>query len=827
MGVSRERALGGRRVLELADEKGVYCGKLLADMGADVVKIERPGGDATRAIPPFWGDVPDRDRSLFFLYTNTSKRGVTLDLERPDGRDLFRRLAATADLVVETCPPGHLDDRGIGWAALGAANPRLVLTSITPFGQTGPHRRFRSSDLVASALGGALHVTGEETDPPVTLAGGQAHMAASLFAAVASMIALHHATATGMGQHVDISVEEAVASVAHISGVGKWLDDGIVPKRWGTSLFASVPSGTYPCTDGLVYLMVNRSLHWKALAEWIHEVTGNRDVLDPRWEGPSSNRYADRDLLDVHICELTTRFTVDEMYREGQRRHIAFAPVGTARAVVRDPHLAARGFFVDVPDDGAGGLRCPGAPYRLGETPWAITRRAPRVGEHNDEVYGGERGIPARSVASSRQAASSAPGRPQALAGVRVVEFTSAMAGPWVGRLMAWCGAEVIRVESKGHPDVVRLYVPPWAPELGTQPECSPWFTDWNAGKRFVALDLGRPDAGALAKRLVGIADVVVENQTTGVMDRLGLSWEVLREVKPDLVMLSTSGYGDSGPSRHHVAWGPNIEAHSGLASLSGFPERECTVTQYAYPDAVSALHGLFAVLCALDHRARTGQGQYVTLSQLETTVAVIGHVLMEYLANGREPARLGNRSLDAAPQGCYRCAGEDRWCAVTVSSDAEWARLCAAIGRPALTCDPRFATLAERLASAAELDAVIEEWTCTRDAYAVMAALQEAGVAAGVVQTAEDLLRHDRQLAARGFFEQVEHLRNGRVVATGIPLGLTGTPGRTGRAGAAVGEDNAYVFGQLLGMSSAEIDRFVAAGAIEMPEGHDATEAS
>jgi crotonobetainyl-CoA:carnitine CoA-transferase CaiB-like acyl-CoA transferase len=327
------------------------------------------------------------------MYMNTGKRGVTLDITTSDGRALFLRLAATADAVIETLAPGYLDSLGLGYGTLKAANPRLVLTSITGFGQTGPHCAFKSSDLVANALGGAMHVTGEADDPPVRLAGSQAHVTASTYAAVSTMMALYRSTITGEGQHVDISVEETTASVAHICGVGKWLDDGIIPKRMGTGLFASVPSGTYPCKDGLVYLMINRPLHWKALAQWINDVTGNEAVLDPMFEGPSSMRQPVRDLLDVYIAELTSRFTVDEVYHEGQRRHLAFTPVNTAAAVANDPHLAARGYFVSVEHPGVGTLRYPGAPYRHSATPWSITRPAPRIGEHNEAVYCGELGL--------------------------------------------------------------------------------------------------------------------------------------------------------------------------------------------------------------------------------------------------------------------------------------------------------------------------------------------------------------------------------------------------------------------------------------------------
>ncbi len=407
---------------------------------------------------------------------------------------------------------------------------------------------------------------------------------------------------------------------------------------------------------------------------------------------------------------------------------------------------------------------------------------------------------------------------PEALRGIRVVEFTAGMAGPWIGRLMAYCGAEVIKIESRQRPTVVRLYVPPRAPELGVQPTLSPWFTDWDAGKRFVALDLTRPEAVALARRIVSVSDVVVENYASGVMEKLGLGYQELVRVRPDLVYFGSSGYGDSGPCRSYVSWGPNLEAMSGLATLSGFPERPCTLTQYAYPDGLSALHGLFAVLCALDHRGRSGEGQRITLSQLEVMVGALGPLLLQHFADGEEPPRLGNASPHAAPQGCYPCRGEDRWCAVTVEDDAAWGRLCQVLGRADWAADARLAGLAGRLAHHAELDAGISEWTRERDAYDVMHALQAAGVAAGVAQTAEDELRHDRQLAARGFFEEVPHLAKGRVLAPGIPLGLTGTPGRTGRAGAAMGQDNDYVFGQLLGMSRHEIEVAVRAGAIEPP---------
>ena len=409
-----------------------------------------------------------------------------------------------------------------------------------------------------------------------------------------------------------------------------------------------------------------------------------------------------------------------------------------------------------------------------------------------------------------------APNRGPALAGLRVLELTAGMAGPWIGRFLAYCGADVVKIESRMHADVSRIYVSPREPEKGVQETASPWFTDWNAGKRFLALDLAKPRAVEIVKQLVASCDVVVANYAAGVLGKLGLDYATLTSVKPDLVMLSSTGYGGTGPNRGYVTWGPNIEALSGLATLSGFPERECTLTQYAYPDALSALHGLVAVLAALAHRDCTGEGQLIDLSQYETTVASIGHLFLDPLADHVEPSRMGNQSSEHVPHGCYRCAGEDRWCAIAVESDDEWRRLCEAMGKGALALDAGFATVQLRIRSRKEVDREIEAWTATRDPYEVMRTLQGAGVAAGVVQNIEDQLERDLQLAARGFFEKIPH-RDGRtVVANGIPVGLTETPGRTRDTGRPVGADNADVLCELLGLKSLEIADLLASGAVE-----------
>lgn len=805
-------ALNGLRVLELCGPEGAYCGRLLADLGAEVMRLEPRGGDALRGLPPY----PPGTRSDGYIerYVNAGKTSVTLDPETHAGRELLLELVRSADLLIETLPPGRLAALGLSWERLHEVNPALVLTSISPFGQSGPHRDYPAADIVAMAMGGAMVVTGDPRDPPVVLAGEQSFVVGSTLAAVSSLVALRHVADGGAGQHIDISLQEAMLAASSICGIGKWLDDGLVPKRFGTATFSSVPSGTYACADGEIFLMVNRPLHWKTLARWVHETTGNEEILDPMFEGPSLVRQPYRELIDIFIGEHAARFTVEQLYREAQERHLAMTPLYSLRGVARDRHLAARDFFVDVPQTDGSTLRFPGPPYRFSRTPARIAHGSPLPGSGDAMLAQWRAGAPRPAPRTH----SSPPDGP--LAGLRVVEFTAGMAGPWIGRFLAWCGADVIKVESKAFPDVTRLYIPPREPERGIQPQMSPWFTDWNGGKRFVSLDLLNPQGAEMARRLVAAGDVVIDNNSTGVLAKLGLGFDVLERLKPELVLFSSTGYGESGPDQHYVTWGPNIETLSGIGTASGFGHRACTMTQFAYPDPLSALYGLVAILAALRHRDASGQGQRIDLAQLEATIASIGPLMLEALAEDRDPGRQGNAARTHAPQGCYPCLGDDRWCVIAIRDQAAWERFCIITGNQQWRHDPRFADVEARIANAAELDTLISGWTALHDRCDVMHQLARAGIAAGVVQDVEDQLERDPHLEARGYFERIFHHAKGMVLAPGIPLGLTGTPGRTRDAGHARGHDNEDVFRDLLGLSAEEYDAAVVAGAIEVENG-------
>jgi len=386
------------------------------------------------------------------------------------------------------------------------------------------------------------------------------------------------------------------------------------------------------------------------------------------------------------------------------------------------------------------------------------------------------------------------------LAGIRIADFTWVWAGPHATLQLAHLGAEVIRVEAVQRPCVTRL-LPPW-PDGQPGLNRSGYFNQFNQGKRSVALDLKTAEGLDLAKRLVARSDVVTENFAAGVMDRLGLGYEALRAVKPDLVMVALSGYGATGPEREFVSYGPAQVPLSGMSSLTGYRDWPPMHVGISYGDPNGGVHGAFAVLAALWHRERTGEGQYVDLSQWETGMAVLAEGLMDQAMNGSAPARDGNRDSQMAPHGIFRAAGEDRWIAIAVRSDEEWRRLALVMGLAAAERE-RYATLAARKADEDTLEALLATWTATRTPEALTALLQEAGLAAAPAMTNREL-HDDPHLRERGFFVELDHPEVGARRHLGIPWAMSGTPCAVTRPAPCFGEATDYVLGDLLGIDAA-----------------------
>jgi crotonobetainyl-CoA:carnitine CoA-transferase CaiB-like acyl-CoA transferase len=393
------------------------------------------------------------------------------------------------------------------------------------------------------------------------------------------------------------------------------------------------------------------------------------------------------------------------------------------------------------------------------------------------------------------------------LADLRVLDLSWVGVGPITVKYLADHGATAIRVESHARYDVVRLG-PPWH-DAKPGIERSQFYASYNTSKLGIALDLSRPEAQAIARRLAAWADVVVESFTPRVLRGWGLAWEDLRRVNPRLVMMSTCLQGQTGPHALHPGFGQLMAALSGFYEVSGWPDRDPAPPYGAYTDFVVPRLAATALLAAIDHQRRTGEGQYLDVSQFEASLHFLAPALLDHDLSGRVAGREGNRSDHAAPHGAYPCAGDDRWIALSVRSDGEWRALARALGRPAWLAEERFATHAGRVAAGEALDAMIAETTRGEDAQALMDRLQAGGVAAGVVQCALDL-HADPVLAGWGFFQWLEHPERPPAPYDGHALRLEGTPGRLRRAAPALGEHTALVLREVLGMDDAEVQRLI-----------------
>lgn len=792
-------ALTGVRVLDLADEAGVYCAKLLADMGADVIKVEPPGGAAMRCIGPFHGGHLNPNRSLFFWHYNTSKRSVTLDLHSLQDRRRFMQLAATADVVIETFSPGHLEGLGLGYAALTARNPRLTLVSITPFGQTGPYSGFRGSDLVCQAAGGMVYVNGFEDEAPLQGFGLQAYHSASIYAAIGTMLALWARERSGRGQRVDVSIQECVAaSLEHVSSF--FHQDGTIARREGSLNWAH---GFHVCRCRDEYVVLCTLGDWTSLIEWVKADGSVQDLVEPVWEDFEYRRNNCHHLFAV-LDKWAAGYAVADLVERAQLLRLPWAPVLGPDRLPQDPQLRARGFFVPLVHDELGQpVTYPGAPYVFGKTPWRLRRRPPLVGEHNAEVLAEiedtivHRPSPLPDLTTHKNPDSV----PSTLEGIRVIDFTWVIAGPVATRILADHGAEVIKIERRDSLD------------FGSRR--GGLTGNINRGKQSLVINMNNPRGIELVRALAATADVVIDNFSARVLRNWGLDYDHLRHLKPEVIALSMSGFGHSGPHRDHVSYGPTLQALAGYTWLMRHPGGEPTGWGFSYSDMAAGCSGALAVLMALWHRQRTGEGQLIDLSQFENLIALLGPSLLDHLAHGTSAGPIVNASQErpAAPHGVYRCAdlpedgpARDRWCAIAVFGEDEWSRFRDVLGDPEWAADRRLATASARLAHRDLLDAHVTEWTRRRTAEGVMAALQGAGIAAGVVANAADLCRRDPHLQARGYWTKLRTPEGEWMEFDGVPFKMSATPGHVGSAGPLLGEQTESVLQRVLGLPAAAI---------------------
>ncbi len=760
--------LHGVRVIELATGvAGCYAGKLLADLGADVIKVEPPGGDVVRHWGPFPGIDPAvevTEQGALHLHLNTNKRSVIADLETAEDRAMVAALASDAQIVIESFAPGHLDACGLGWEVLSGANPALVLTSITPFGQDGPYASHRGSEIVGYAMGGPMHATGVAEREPVKLAGQLVSYHCGAIATVATLGALLMAEHSGTGTHVDVSnFETQAASIdRRMVFLQQYIYNGRVMGRSPSDAQGILPTSIYPAADGWVMVSTPPPYSVRMQAT-IKNPDLDAIFADPNWT-------ADPDvpgLVEAVLYEWLSERTATQAMRDSEPHHWPVTPVRSPKEVVVDPQFVEREFFIEVDHPVAGTIRQPRGPFRMDDG-WMLRRPAPTLGQHTAEVRA-EVSVGAGSRrAQATTARPTAPG-PLPLQGIRVLDMTQVWAGPFTTTLLGDLGADIIRVEdsvdyavSRGalaRPDKELLESLNW---LCAFPDDEPGERPWNRGaffniharnKRSATVDLRRAEGVELFLRLVEKVDVMVENNSTGVIDKLGIGWDVLHRRNPRLILIRMPALGLTGPLSSIVGFGANFEAMCGLTALRGYPDADPSYNKPVYyMDTASGAAGAVAALAALRRRRHTGVGEMVEVAQGENMLNLIGEYLIDAARSGRDWAPAGNRHLTDAPQGAYRCQGDDRWVVLSVDSDDAWANLVEVMGNPAWGLDARFATAAGRRAHQDELDRRIGEWTATLDRWEVTRRCQAVGVIAGPVLDEPDTLT-DPHLRARGFF--------------------------------------------------------------------------
>jgi crotonobetainyl-CoA:carnitine CoA-transferase CaiB-like acyl-CoA transferase len=775
-------ALGGITVVDCSDGlAGAYCTKLLADAGADVVTVEPPGG------------APGRGSALFgFLHT--SKRSVVVDRSTDQGVESIDRLFAAADIVVEEGDPAALTPAG--QHPLLLRHPGLIVVSTSAFGLHGPWATRAGTDLTFQALSGSIGGRGEPDGSPVAAGGQLGEWAAGLSGAVGALVALRGREGTGVGDHVDVSRLES--SVMIFNGF-QAVAGQVTPTRPGPFRVVEVPS-IEPAKDGWVGLCALSSAQFNSFADMIGAPEWATDPEIQRIDYRASHPRP----LRARVAEWTTQHLVNDIVEEAARRRIPSVPVGNGETAPRVRHLVERGVFVGHP--GADFVQ-PRVPYRLSRTPQPALRPAPALGSSDlDELLG------TWPWPTSVTAPAAGQGRPaqRPLEGVRVFDFTSFWAGPIVGQLLGFFGADVIKVESVQRPDGTRLGTSYGA--VGDRVwERAPLYQAVNTGKRGITLDLTRPEGRDLARRLLKQCDVFIENYSARVVEQFGL---LDGGVGDDLIVVRMPAFGLTGPWRDLPGFAQTMEQVSGLAWVTGFPDGPPLIPRGPC-DPIGGLHAALATLLAIRERDRTGLGQTVEVPLLESALNVAAEQIVEWSANGLLLQRLGNHHRSAAPHNVYRCLGDDAWVALAIATDGQWQALRAALGQPEWAAGAQLDTVAGRLAAEDVIDEELERWCRPRPADEVIEALWPRGVPIARVAHPRRVIDNP-QLWARGFFEPIDHSVVGTVCLPGFPARLASQPAPLHRFPApTLGQHNEEILGGLLGISADELTALAEANVI------------
>ncbi len=802
-------ALAGIRVIDMADLRGEMTGRALADMGAEVLKIEPPEGAAARFQPPFVkGHEGDPEGSLYWAALGRGKRSIVVDLTKPTDVGQLQKLIAGADILIESFDPGYLKTLGLDYSAMKALNPALIYVSITPFGQSGPAAMDPATDLTIEAACGLLGLQGDTDRPPVPVGFSQASFHAGVVAAADTVIALNERVQSGLGQQIDVSMQTAMmltlmnttgfpsAEGRDIPGYGM---DRALPRPPATPGF-DVP-GMVTVADGYVTnLMGGVGPTVRALGEvinWRVEVEGPlpAHLPDINWNNWPVERRDGR----ITMEQVSEGAQIALKFLSTQKKEVIFeralshgllnVPICTTADLLADPQLASRDFWLEIE-----GRTHPAPCIRLSRSK-AANRPAPKLGE-------GQALLSAAHKASAHKVPASPRGKP--FAGIKVADFAWVGVGPIISKALADNGATVVRIESSKRPDVLRMAAPYFKREFNLN--SSQFMANFNTSKLGMALDMSTDEGRAIARKTADWADVVLESFTPGTIGRFGLDYDTLSKDHPDLIMLSTCLYGQTGPRRHFGGFGNQGAAIAGLHGITGWPDRPPAGPYGAYTDFITPRYGALALASALYERGKSGKGQYVDLSQVEAGIQFLEPLALDAAVNGVTAKPFGLDSLTQCPHGVYQTAGIERYVAISVANAAQWKALCG-MAEFREFAGSKFEDVKERFAVRDKIEAAMREFCAGKPPFAFVTQLRAAGIPASVVMRPSDLYE-DPQLIHRGYFVTLKHGFMGPMLYDGYPSLFSETPVTLTKAAPTLGEDTHYVLKEILHYPEDEIAR-------------------
>lgn len=805
--------LGHLRVLDLTDDRALLAGRMLADLGADVVQVEPPSGARARRSAP---RPLDGGASYVWTALAAGKRSVVLDLGTDAGRAQLHRLAAGADVLLTTWSPGQAQALGLDEAGRARTHPHLVHVAVTPFGQTGPKADWAATDLTLWAAGGPLEEHRDGTRAPLRISVPQAWLHAAADAATGALVALTARERTGRGQLVDVSVQASVG-VATLSRVlAHAVEDTTIgapsrgPDQSGSGSATSALLKKWTVKDGLVefHLAMGRATgaFTNNFFRWVHGEGGCDDEVAALDWRTLPAQIADGSFPPERL-EAVRRLTADflaqrtkaEVLDAAVRHRLLCVPILDAADLAASEQLRSRDFYLDVGE----GTVLPGRSARVTGGPAGPVVRgpAPQLGEHDDQVHWEPRPALEPTLAAG-----------PALAGLKVLDLSWVVAGPLIGRALADFGAQVVRVESQKKVETARLMLPFYGGVPGI--ENAALYVNCNAGKQGLALDLSTEQGRAVVRDLARWADVVVESFSPGTMARWGLSYETLRADNPGLVMLSTSLMGQTGPASALAGFGNLGASLSGFQHVVGWPDRPPIGPFGPYTDFVGPRFSLAALLGVLERRRRTGEGCWIDVSQVEAGVFFQSAEVAAFFGDGQVAQRLGNADLELAPHGVYPCLpqdGRERWVAIAVRDDAEWPRLVDALG---LDDEPAWAEAQARRADRGRLDDLLARCTSGLSAEDVEQRLQAVGVPAHVVSSSRDWVQ-DVQLAHRGHLLRLPHPLHGEAFVEASRCLLSETPAVITAPAPTYGQHTSQVLTDVLGYSAEQVQTLADAGVL------------